>query len=180
MTAPFLTSHTHLPSQKTAADSIEVAPHLGSSAHSIPSTPALSIAPSVAMADSLETPNKKKDGHVPSPLQSLSSSTASLGRSPPAGLMATSPSPHTHRGSFAEQMRGGPGSPRASRQPSLSQQAFQDLINNPPTKAGDPKFHGRDWKTVRLGEIVDPALVRFAEYDTSVEDATSVRPTSQD
>lgn len=132
------------------------------------------------MADSLETPNKKKDGHVPSPLQSLSSSTASLGRSPPAGLMATSPSPHTHRGSFAEQMRGGPGSPRASRQPSLSQQAFQDLINNPPTKAGDPKFHGRDWKTVRLGEIVDPALVRFAEYDTSVEDATSVRPTSQD
>jgi len=88
--------------------------------------------------------------------------------------MGSSPSPHTHRGSFAEQMRAGPGSPRASRQPSLSQQAFQDLINNPPTKAGDPKFHGRDWKTVRLGEIVDPDLVRFVEYDTSVEDATSV------
>jgi hypothetical protein len=127
------------------------------------------------MADSLETPNKKKDGHVPSPLQSLSSSTASLGRSPPSGLaMGSSPSPHAHRSSFAEHMRGGPGSPRASRQPSFSQQAFQDLINNPPTKAGDPKFHGRDWKTIRLGEIVDPSLVRFVEYDTSVEDATSV------
>lgn len=86
-----------------------------------------------------------------------------------------SPSPHSHRGSFAEQMRGGPGSPRASRQPSLSQQAFQDLINNPPTKPGDPKFQGRDWKTVRLGEIVDHSLVRFVEYDTTVEDATSVR-----
>ncbi|KAJ8115594.1 hypothetical protein OPT61_g2804 [Boeremia exigua] len=127
------------------------------------------------MAESFETPNKKRDGHIPSPLQSLSSSTASIGRSPPPGFaMGSSPSPHSHRGSFAEQMRGGPGSPRASRQPSLSQQAFQDLINNPPTKAGDPKFHGRDWKTVRLGEIVDPNLVRFVEYDTSVEDATSL------
>ena len=131
------------------------------------------------MAESLETPTKKRDGHVPSPLQSLSSSAASLGRSPPPGLaMASSPSPHSHRGSFAEQMRGGPGSPRASRQPSLSQQAFQDLINNPPTKAGDPKFHGRDWRTVRLGEIVDPSLVRFVELDTSVEDATAVCTTS--
>ena len=126
------------------------------------------------MAESLETPNKKRDGHVPSPLQTLSSSTASLGRSPPPGLAMGSPSPHGHRGSFAEQMRGGPGSPRASRQPSLSQQAFQDLINNPPTKAGDPKFHGRDWRTIRLGEIVDPSLVRFVELDTSVEDATAV------
>ena len=49
------------------------------------------------------------------------------------------------------------------------------MLNNPPTKGGDPKFQGRDWKTIRLGEIVDPELVRFAEYSTSVEDATSVR-----
>jgi hypothetical protein len=47
-------------------------------------------------------------------------------------------------------------------------------LNNPPTRGGDPKFQGRDWKTVRLGEIVEPDLVRFAEYETSVEDATSV------
>lgn len=126
------------------------------------------------MAEHGETP--KKDGHIPSPLQSLSSSTASLGRSPPPAAlkMASSPDPRSHRGSFAEQMRGTPGSPRASRQPSLTQQALQELLNNPPTKGGDAKFQGRDWKTIRLGEIVDPSLVRFAEYDTSVEDATVV------
>ena len=132
------------------------------------------------MADHAETPNKR-DANVPSPLQpqSLNSSISSLGRSPPpSAKMSTSPSPHSsHRSSFAEHMRGGPGSPRASRQPSLSQQAFHDLINNPPTKAGDPKFHGRDWKTIRLGEIVDTSQVRFVEYDTSVEDATSVSRT---
>jgi hypothetical protein len=57
----------------------------------------------------------------------------------------------------------------------LSQQALQDLLNNPPTKGGDPKFAGRDWKGIRVGEIVDESLVRFVEYDTSVEEATDVR-----
>jgi hypothetical protein len=105
--------------------------------------------------------------------ESLSSSTSSIGRSiPPALKMGNTPSPH--RSSFAEHMRGAPTSPRASRQPSLTQQALQDLLNNPPTKGGDPRFQGRDWTTVRLGEIVEPGLVRFVEYDTSVEDATSV------
>ncbi|KAF2129775.1 hypothetical protein P153DRAFT_385007 [Dothidotthia symphoricarpi CBS 119687] len=118
--------------------------------------------------------NTKMDDHTsPPPLQSLSNSVASVGRSKPPSLkMSSSPSPH--RSSFAEHMRGAPPSPRASRKPSLSQQALQDLLNNPPTKAGDPQFHGRDWKTIRLGEIVDPSLVRFAEYDTTVEDATSL------
>jgi hypothetical protein len=143
--------------------------------HPAPRTTAPSA--STAMADHVETPSKK-DTRVPSPLQpqSLSSSVSSLGRSPPpSAKMSTSPSPHSaHRSSFAEHMRGGPSSPRASRQPSLSQQAFHDLINNPPTKPGDPRFHGRDWKTIRLGEIVDTSQVRFVEYDTSVEDATSV------
>jgi len=71
-------------------------------------------------------------------------------------------------------MRGIPVSPRSSRQPSFSQQAFQDLLNNPPAKAGDPKFQGRDWKTICVGEIVDKVQVRFVEYDTSVEEATEV------
>jgi CBS domain-containing protein len=71
-------------------------------------------------------------------------------------------------------MRGPPHSPRASRQPSLTQQAFQDLLNNPPTKGGDSAFHGRDWKTIRIGEIVEQGQVQFAEYDTSVEDATEL------
>lgn len=48
------------------------------------------------------------------------------------------------------------------------------MLNNPPTKGGDPKFQGRDWKSIRLGEIVDSSLVRFVEYDTSVEEATNV------
>ncbi|KAF2707334.1 hypothetical protein K504DRAFT_504508 [Pleomassaria siparia CBS 279.74] len=80
----------------------------------------------------------------------------------------------SHRSSFVESVRGIPPSPRASRQPSLSQQAMQDLINNPPTKAGDPKFLGRDWRTIRVGEIVDPAQVRFVQYDTTVEEATNI------
>jgi hypothetical protein len=111
---------------------------------------------------------------------SLSSSTSSIGRTPPPALkMSSSPSPHTsHRSSFADHMRGAPTSPRASRQPSLTQQALQDLLNNPPTKGSDSQFNGRDWKTVRLREIVDPEVVRFVEYDTSVEDATSVRSTT--
>ncbi|KAF2851205.1 hypothetical protein T440DRAFT_467937 [Plenodomus tracheiphilus IPT5] len=111
-----------------------------------------------------------------SPLQSLSSSVSSIGRSPPPpALKMSSPNPtSSHRSSFAEHMRGTPTSPRASRQPSLTQQALQDLLNNPPTKAGDPQFQGRDWRSIRLGEIVDPKLVRFVEYDTSVEDATSI------
>jgi hypothetical protein len=107
----------------------------------------------------------------------LSNSASSIGRTiPPALKMGSSPSPH--RSSFAEHMRGTPTSPRASRQPSLTQQALQDLLNNPPTRGGDPKFQGRDWKTVRLGEIVEPDLVRFVEYETSVEDATSVGTSS--
>lgn len=127
------------------------------------------------MADNADT--NKKGGHVPPPLQSLNDSTSSLGRSPPppALKMSSSPDPRSnHRGSFAEQMRGAPASPRASRAPSLNQQALHELLNNPPTKGGDVKFQGRDWKTIRLGEIVEPNQVRFVEYDTSVEDATSV------
>ncbi|PSN62875.1 hypothetical protein BS50DRAFT_577758 [Corynespora cassiicola Philippines] len=99
----------------------------------------------------------------------------------------SSPSPHSshmasphsgHRSSFAENMRGIPVSPRASRQPSLSQQALQDLLNNPPTKGGDPAFAGRDWKTIKVGELVDRSLVRFVQYDTSVEEATNLLVTS--
>ena len=67
-----------------------------------------------------------------------------------------------------------PASPRASRQPSFSQQALQDLLNNPPTKGGDPRFQGRDWRTVKMGEIVEKGQVRFVENSTSVEEATNV------
>ncbi|CBX98431.1 cell separation during budding, partial [Plenodomus lingam] len=130
------------------------------------------------MAEQAGSTGGKKDASstTPSPLQSLSNSVSSLGRSPPPpALKMSSPNPtSSHRSSFAEHMRGTPTSPRASRHGSLTQQALQDLLNNPPTKGGDPKFQGRDWRSIRLGEIVDPELVRFVEYDTSVEDATSI------
>ncbi|KAF2738302.1 hypothetical protein EJ04DRAFT_486635 [Polyplosphaeria fusca] len=125
------------------------------------------------MADhTAEEPIEKKQEKGSS--TSLHSTSNSGPRSPPPSLKMSS-SPHTgHRSSFAENMRGVPVSPRASRQPSLSQSALQELLNNPPTKGGDPKFHGRDWRTIQVGEIVSPGLVRFVQNETSVEEATSL------
>lgn len=103
--------------------------------------------------------------HSPSP----SASKESLTRSPP--------SPHlsSHRQSFTENLRGHPSSPRAHRQPSLSQQAFQDLLNNPPIgQREDSKFAGRDWRSIQAWEVIDAGEVRFVELDTSVEDATNL------
>lgn len=88
----------------------------------------------------------------------------------------SSPQMGSHRTSLAENLRGNPTSPRtAHRTPSLSQQALQDLLNNPPTaKTGTDEFAGRDWRTIKVGEVVDLELVRFVEMDTSVEEATNV------
>ncbi|KAF2751856.1 hypothetical protein M011DRAFT_473160 [Sporormia fimetaria CBS 119925] len=119
------------------------------------------------MADK-DTP-KNADNTAPLNLQAVTNS--------PNPKMA-SPSPSAHRASFAENMRAmPPASPRSShqsRQPSMSQQALQELLSNPPTKGQNSQFQGRDWKTVQVGEVVDSALVRFAEYDTSVEEATEL------
>ncbi|OCK82426.1 hypothetical protein K432DRAFT_380434 [Lepidopterella palustris CBS 459.81] len=126
------------------------------------------------MADhqaSEEPPAKRQERSHPT-LQPISNPGA---RSPPPekSALRTASSPHMgHRQSFAENLRGVPSSPRAHRQPSLSQQALQDLLNNPPTKNGAPEFVGRDWRTIQLGEIVDVEQVRFVEYETSVEEAT--------
>jgi len=82
-----------------------------------------------------------------------------------------------HRASFAENLRANPTSPRmAHRHPSMPQTAVQDLLNNPPTgKSGsNNEFAGRDWKTIRVGEIVDLEHVRFAGMSTSVEEATNL------
>ena len=80
-----------------------------------------------------------------------------------------------HRQSFSE-LRGVPSSPRSQRQPSLTQAALQDLLNHPPlSHRGSDAFAGRDWKRVKVGEVVDAAEVRWAELDTSVEEATKVR-----
>ncbi|KAI4212824.1 MAG: hypothetical protein LQ351_004527 [Letrouitia transgressa] len=86
------------------------------------------------------------------------------------------PSPsQSHRQSFTESLRGHPPSPRAQRQPSLSHAQLQELLNHPPTAgSADPRFSGRDWRTIGVGELVNPEDVRFVEFDTGVEDATNV------
>ena len=67
-----------------------------------------------------------------------------------------------------------PPSPRASRQPSFSHLAIQELINNPPAQKADPKFVGRDWRTIGVSELVQGEDLRFVEADTSVEVATNI------
>jgi len=57
----------------------------------------------------------------------------------------------------------------------LTQAAIQELLNNPPTaKNNDPRFAGRDWTEISIGELVSPEDVRWVEMDTSVEDTTMV------
>ncbi|KAH0300158.1 hypothetical protein KCU71_g12084, partial [Aureobasidium melanogenum] len=80
----------------------------------------------------------------------------------------------SHRQSFSE--RGIPNSPR-QRNASLSHQAIQDLINNPPVGRKDdalPKFAGRDWRSITLREILVPDEVRFVEVDSTIEAATKL------
>ncbi|KAI4109018.1 MAG: hypothetical protein L6R37_000736 [Teloschistes peruensis] len=68
----------------------------------------------------------------------------------------------SHRQSFTDSLRGHPPSPRATRQPSLSQAQLQELLNNPPTKgSADPRFAGRDWQHIGVGELCDPADLRW-------------------
>ncbi|KAL8972801.1 MAG: hypothetical protein Q9197_002616 [Variospora fuerteventurae] len=95
-------------------------------------------------------------------------------RSSPARLNHTS-SLSSHRQSFTESLRGHPPSPRATRQPSFSQAQLQELLNNPPTAGtADPTFSGRDWQTIGVGELCDPADLRWVEFDSGVEDATNL------
>lgn len=94
-------------------------------------------------------------GSLPSPRQSLSE----------------------HRQSVSE-LRGVPPSPRTQRHPSLTQAALQELLDHPPlSHKGQNAFAGRDWKRVKVGEVVDSAEVRWAEIGTSVEEATKVMHT---
>lgn len=106
-----------------------------------------------------------KDVAVTSPSPpSRSNSSSSIHRIP------------SHRQSFAENLRGLPPSPRSQRHPSFTQAAIQDLLNHPPTsKPHDPRFSGRDWRDVHVGELVSKDDLKWVDMDTSVEDATMVR-----
>ena len=82
---------------------------------------------------------------------------------------------HAHRHSFAENQRHPPPSPRAHRHPSFTQQALQELMNHPPSnRHPNPRYAGRDWRDIALGELAVPEDVRWADMDTSVQDATMV------
>lgn len=88
---------------------------------------------------------------------------------------------HAHRSSFAENLRNhhghAPSSPRTSRHPSFTQAAVQELMAHPPAaRQPNPRFAGRDWRDVQLGELVslNSDEVRWVDLDSSVEEATMV------
>jgi hypothetical protein len=61
----------------------------------------------------------------------------------------------------------------------MTQSQIQDLINNPPTLGSpDPRFAGKDWQHIAVGDLVDEEELRFVELDTGIEDATNVRTSS--
>ncbi|KAJ4020261.1 cell separation during budding [Fusarium irregulare] len=97
-------------------------------------------------------------------------------RSPSVSISAGSgpSSISAHRSSFAENLRNAPSSPRSQRHPSFTQAALQELLSHPPAgnKHANPKFAGRDWRDVAIGELVSPDDIKWVEFDTSVEEAT--------
>jgi hypothetical protein len=105
-----------------------------------------------------------------------SPSQSSLGKTGSASASSAS-HPATHRQSFAENLRNVPSSPRSARHPSFTQSAVQELFNHPPTpnKHSNPRFAGRDWRDISVGELVTAEDVKWVDLDTSVEDATMVR-----
>ena len=128
------------------------------------------------------------DSAIASPSPTLPAHRPSLESSPPPRRnpslrISQMPSATAqHRQSFNE-LRGAPPSPRTQRQPSISQIHVQELMNNPPVRtAPDPKFAGRDWRTIKVKELTSPDDLRFVEADTGVEAATNVcilQPTNQ-
>lgn len=49
-------------------------------------------------------------------------------------------------------------------------------MNHPPTnKQANPKFAGRDWRDITVGELVSSDDICWIELDSSVEEATIVR-----
>lgn len=123
-----------------------------------------------ALADSATATSR--ESAISSPRSSLES------RSPPSrnpSFRLSSISSAQPRQSFSDSLRGVPPSPRARRQPSLSQAAVQSLIDNPPIPtSADPAFAGRDWTQISIGELISPNDFHFVEADTGIEEATSV------
>ncbi|KAM4062274.1 CBS domain-containing protein [Hirsutella rhossiliensis] len=106
------------------------------------------------------------------PGSSMSSHAASAPQRTPS---TSSISKMAHRQSFAENLRNVPPSPR-HRHPSLTQAAVQELLNHPPSgnRHVNPKFTGREWRDISIGEMVSPDDVWWVEMDSSVEEATKI------
>src|ERR1700760_151238 len=87
----------------------------------------------------------------------------------PVALSRQPPSPRigaNRSSSLAETFRSAPLSPRAHRTSSVSAPAIQELLNNPPSaQEADPAFEGRDWRSIRVEEIIDHKKVRFVHLD---------------
>ncbi|KAG6004331.1 hypothetical protein E4U21_001144 [Claviceps maximensis] len=78
------------------------------------------------------------------------------------------------RQSFAENLRNAPQSPR-HRNPSFTQAAVQELLNHPPTgQRYNPRFVGREWGEITIGELVSSEDVKWIDMDSSVEEATKI------
>jgi len=109
---------------------------------------------------------------VVSPRSSIDSRTSSIrNHSARRSHISTN---HSHRQSFSETLRA-PGSPRSRRQPSITNAGVLNLIDNPPVPNDpDPKFAGRDWRHISIGELVSPDDLKFVEVDTGIEEATDV------
>lgn len=100
-------------------------------------------------------------------------SNTSAGDAPQRSPSVSSINRSSHRQSFADNLRHIPPSPR-QRQPSLTQAAIQELLNNPPhaNRFHNPKFANREWTDITVGELVSDAL--WIELDSTVEEATMV------
>ncbi|KAL4741761.1 hypothetical protein BDV11DRAFT_167895 [Aspergillus similis] len=121
---------------------------------------------------SLDVPESSNGSNTTSPRSSVDSRPPSIGGRTPRLSHASN---HQHRQSFSESLRAAPGSPRARRQPSLTQAAIQSLIDNPPAPHNiNPAFAGRDWREILIGELVSPDDLRFVEVDTGIEEATNI------
>ena len=135
--------------------------------------------PEVLSSPSLQSTNSSAT-LLPTESRSSTESPRSPPHRNPSLRLGSMPSAASRdRQSFSESLRGVPPSPRAQRQPSLTQAAVQELIDNPPTRhVADPLFAGRDWRSISVAELVSPEDLRFVEADTGIEAATNVCPMS--
>ncbi|RDW63953.1 hypothetical protein BP5796_10455 [Coleophoma crateriformis] len=91
---------------------------------------------------------------------------------PTAAPAVEGPLTMSHRASFVDNLR---QSPRSQRHPSFTQAAVQELLNHPPApKIGDPRFAGRDWQQIRVGELVQKSDVKFIGVEDGIEKATKL------